>query len=169
MVSWTPISPATSLKASGAFRTTWTQPWPSPLIATVAGSGSTSSRVLGRWEAGCACAAGLLVFFKLHWRQASDYPHPPCQELLTSAASGLSSLANGHPSPGRQYWEYEFQQQPSQEECEGSSQSAVFEHFALMQRDSWEDIFRLLFWGSSSGTEGGRVLLPHPEGWDPPG
>uniref|UniRef100_A0A8C0DX00 Vitronectin n=1 Tax=Balaenoptera musculus TaxID=9771 RepID=A0A8C0DX00_BALMU len=60
-----------------------------------------------------ATVAGILVFFKLHWRQ---------------------------------YWEYEFQQQPSQEECEGSSQSAVFEHFALMQRDSWEDIFRLLFW-----------------------
>ncbi|XP_033703324.1 vitronectin isoform X1 [Tursiops truncatus] len=55
---------------------------------------------------------------------------------------------------GRQYWEYEFQQQPSQEECEGSSQSAVFKHFALLQRDSWEDIFRLLFWGSSSGGAG---------------
>ncbi|KAB1265378.1 Vitronectin [Camelus dromedarius] len=55
---------------------------------------------------------------------------------------------------GKQYWEYQFQQQPSQEECEGSSQSAVFEHFALMQRDSWEDIFKILFWGSSSGGVG---------------
>ncbi|XP_062969255.1 vitronectin [Cynocephalus volans] len=52
---------------------------------------------------------------------------------------------------GKQYWEYEFQQQPSQEECEGSSPSAVFEHFALLQRDSWEDIFELLFWGRPSG------------------
>ncbi|XP_042636408.1 vitronectin [Orycteropus afer afer] len=52
---------------------------------------------------------------------------------------------------GKQYWEYEFQQQPTQEECEGSSLSAVFAHFALMQRDSWENIFELLFWGRSSG------------------
>ncbi|XP_020038091.1 vitronectin [Castor canadensis] len=52
---------------------------------------------------------------------------------------------------GKQYWEYEFQHQPSQEECEGSSLSSVFEHFALLQRDSWEDIFELLFWGRSSG------------------
>ncbi|KAM4823677.1 vitronectin isoform X2 [Urocitellus parryii] len=52
---------------------------------------------------------------------------------------------------GKQYWEYEFQHQPSWEECEGSSMSAVFEHFALLQRDSWEDIFELLFWGRSSG------------------
>uniref|UniRef100_A0A8C9PK14 Vitronectin n=1 Tax=Spermophilus dauricus TaxID=99837 RepID=A0A8C9PK14_SPEDA len=52
---------------------------------------------------------------------------------------------------GKRYWEYEFQHQPSWEECEGSSMSAVFEHFALLQRDSWEDIFELLFWGRSSG------------------
>ncbi|ELV12088.1 vitronectin [Tupaia chinensis] len=52
---------------------------------------------------------------------------------------------------GKQYWEYEFQQQPSREECEGSSLSTVFEHFALMQRASWEDIFEILFWGRSSG------------------
>uniref|UniRef100_A0A8D1JNS3 SMB domain-containing protein n=1 Tax=Sus scrofa TaxID=9823 RepID=A0A8D1JNS3_PIG len=75
----------------------------------------------------------------------------PDQELLTSTASGLSSLAHGHPSPGKQYWEYVFQQQPSREECEGSSPSDVFAHFALMQRDSWEDIFRLLFWSHSFG------------------
>ncbi|XP_012304808.2 vitronectin [Aotus nancymaae] len=54
---------------------------------------------------------------------------------------------------GKQYWEYQFQHQPSREECEGSSLSAVFEQFAMMQRDSWEDIFELLFWGrSSAGT-----------------
>ncbi|CAH6785833.1 vitronectin [Phodopus roborovskii] len=51
---------------------------------------------------------------------------------------------------GKQYWEYEFQQQPSQEDCEGSSLSAVFKHFALLQRDSWENIFELLFWGRST-------------------
>ncbi|XP_035889253.1 vitronectin isoform X1 [Phyllostomus discolor] len=56
---------------------------------------------------------------------------------------------------GKQYWEYEFQQQPSRKECEGSALSTVFEHFALLQRDSWEDIFELLFWGRSPGMEGG--------------
>ncbi|XP_032284724.1 vitronectin [Phoca vitulina] len=55
---------------------------------------------------------------------------------------------------GRQYWEYEFQQQPSQEECEGSSLSAVFEHFALLQRDSWETLFELLFRSRPSGGAG---------------
>lgn len=87
----------------------------------------------------------------------------PDQELLTSTASGLSSLAHGHPSPGKQYWEYVFQQQPSREECEGSSPSDVFAHFALMQRDSWEDIFRLLFWSHSFGMEG-RPVLAFPAG-----
>lgn len=60
---------------------------------------------------------------------------------------------------GKQYWEYEFQHQPSQEECEGSSLSAVFEHFALLQRNSWEDIFELLFWGRSSGGAGQPQLI----------
>lgn len=85
------------------------------------------------------------------------YSHPH-RELPTCTALGLSSLAHGHPSPGNHYWEYVFQQQPSQEECEGGSQPAAFKHFALMQRDSWEDIFRLLFWGGPSGTEGGREV-----------
>lgn len=52
---------------------------------------------------------------------------------------------------GQQYWEYEFQQQPSREECEDSSLSTVFEHFAMMQRSGWEDIFELLFWNRRSG------------------
>ncbi|XP_019587033.1 vitronectin [Rhinolophus sinicus] len=60
---------------------------------------------------------------------------------------------------GKQYWEYEFQHQPSQEECEGSSLSAVFEHFVLLQRNSWEDIFELLFWGRSSGGAGQPQLI----------
>uniref|UniRef100_A0A2K5RZD7 Vitronectin n=1 Tax=Cebus imitator TaxID=2715852 RepID=A0A2K5RZD7_CEBIM len=60
---------------------------------------------------------------------------------------------------GKQYWEYQFQHQPSREECEGSSLSAVFEQFAMMQRDSWEDIFELLFWGrSSAGTRQPRFI-----------
>ncbi|XP_038614877.1 vitronectin [Tachyglossus aculeatus] len=52
---------------------------------------------------------------------------------------------------GKKYWQYEFHTQPSREECEGSSPSAVFEHYALLQRDSWEDIFQLLFWDSRPG------------------
>ncbi|XP_016057381.1 PREDICTED: vitronectin [Miniopterus natalensis] len=54
---------------------------------------------------------------------------------------------------GKQYWVYEFQQQPSQEECEGSSLSAVFGHFVMLQRDSWRDIFEF-FWGRSLGGAG---------------
>ncbi|XP_036264441.1 vitronectin [Pipistrellus kuhlii] len=52
---------------------------------------------------------------------------------------------------GKQYWEYEFQQQPSREECEDSSVSAVFEHFAMMQLAGWEDIFEVLFGSRPSG------------------
>ncbi|XP_004433444.1 PREDICTED: vitronectin [Ceratotherium simum simum] len=55
---------------------------------------------------------------------------------------------------GKQYWEYQFQHQPSQEECEGGSLSTVFEHFVLLQQPTWEDIFKLLFWDSSSGGAG---------------
>lgn len=91
----------------------------------------------------------------------------PCPGLELLTASGLSSLAHAHPSPGKQYWEYEFQQQPSREECEDSSLSAVFEHFAVMRRAGWEDIFELLFWNRPSGMEGGQVLFPLQEGWDP--
>lgn len=169
MVSWTPITPATSLKASVAFQTTWTQPWPSLLIATVAGSGSTFSRVLGQWGRGGGGAGGRAVFFHTSLGTGLRLCPPHCQELLTSIASGLPSLAHAHPFSGKQYWEYHFQQQPSQEECEGSSLSTVFEHFALMQQHTWEDIFRLLFRDTSSGMEGGQVLLPPQEGWDPLG
>lgn len=70
---------------------------------------------------------------------------------LALPAHSYSGRERAYFFKGKQYWEYEFQLQPSQEECEGSSMSAVFEHFALLQRDSWEDIFELLFWGRSSG------------------
>ncbi|XP_057631651.1 vitronectin [Chionomys nivalis] len=60
---------------------------------------------------------------------------------------------------GREYWEYEFQQQPSQEDCEGSSLSTVFERFALLHRGRWDNIFELLFWDSSSeGTSGPQFI-----------
>lgn len=70
--------------------------------------------------------------------------------------------------PGKKYWEYQFQQQPSQEECEGISRSAVFEHFALMHRDIWTDLFKLLFWGETSGTEQGAGLPSISAGLGPP-
>ncbi|XP_074119779.1 vitronectin [Sminthopsis crassicaudata] len=63
---------------------------------------------------------------------------------------------------GNQYWEYEFQQQPSQEECEGSTMSTVFEHFAVLQRDSWSSIFELLFGDDESeGTRGPWLIQDH--------
>ncbi|KAM9597962.1 vitronectin [Trichechus inunguis] len=70
---------------------------------------------------------------------------------LALPAHSYSGRERAYFFKGKQYWEYTFQQQPSQEECEGSSLSAVFARFALMHRDSWEDIFELLFWGRSLG------------------
>lgn len=45
---------------------------------------------------------------------------------------------------GSQYWQYEFTQQPSRSECLGSSPSELFTQYAVLQDDSWEEIFRLL-------------------------
>jgi len=51
---------------------------------------------------------------------------------------------------GKYYWSYDFAHQPTQAECEKSSPSTVFNHYAFMNRDSWEDIFLSLF-GSRMG------------------
>ncbi|XP_061461150.1 vitronectin isoform X2 [Rhineura floridana] len=48
----------------------------------------------------------------------------------------------------RKYWSYDFANQPSREECEGTYPSLVFDHYAVLQEDSWEEIFRVLFGGS---------------------
>ncbi|KFW10762.1 Vitronectin, partial [Fulmarus glacialis] len=48
------------------------------------------------------------------------------------------------------YWSYDFAHQPTQADCEKSSPSAVFNHYAFMNRDSWEDVFQLLFGGRMS-------------------
>ncbi|XP_006891135.1 PREDICTED: vitronectin [Elephantulus edwardii] len=64
---------------------------------------------------------------------------------------------------GKQYWQYEFHNQPTREECEYSSMSTVFEHFALMQRSSWENIFEFLFWGGLSGGASEPMLIS--QGW----
>ncbi|KFV71946.1 Vitronectin, partial [Struthio camelus australis] len=43
------------------------------------------------------------------------------------------------------YWSYDFAHQPTQADCEKSSPSTVFRHYAFLNRDSWEDIFHILF------------------------
>ncbi|XP_077167970.1 vitronectin [Paroedura picta] len=49
---------------------------------------------------------------------------------------------------GKQYWSYDFDKQPSRKDCEETSPSVVFDHFAVLQEDSWEEIFMELFGGS---------------------
>ncbi|XP_011358379.1 vitronectin [Pteropus vampyrus] len=78
---------------------------------------------------------------------------------LALPAHSYSGQERAYFFKGKQYWEYKFQHQPSREECEGGSPSAVFEHFALLQRDIWENIFELLFWGRSSGGAGQPQLI----------
>ncbi|NXY23741.1 VTNC protein, partial [Atrichornis clamosus] len=56
------------------------------------------------------------------------------------------------------YWSYDFAQQPTQADCEKSSPSTVFNHYAFMNRDSWEDVFQLLFGGRMSGASGPRYI-----------
>ncbi|XP_058019770.1 vitronectin [Ahaetulla prasina] len=52
---------------------------------------------------------------------------------------------------GSRYWSYDFAHQPSRAECEQTSPSLVFDHYAVLKHDSWEEIFRLLFGGSRPG------------------
>ncbi|XP_054858047.1 vitronectin [Eublepharis macularius] len=49
---------------------------------------------------------------------------------------------------GKHYWSYDFANQPSREDCEETSPSLVFDHFAHLVDDSWEEIFLELFGGS---------------------
>ncbi|NXK49376.1 VTNC protein, partial [Chauna torquata] len=56
------------------------------------------------------------------------------------------------------YWSYDFAQQPTQAECEKSSPSTVFNHYAFMNRDSWEDIFQVLFGSRMIGVSGPRYI-----------
>uniref|UniRef100_A0A8C9UB78 Vitronectin n=1 Tax=Serinus canaria TaxID=9135 RepID=A0A8C9UB78_SERCA len=52
------------------------------------------------------------------------------------------------------YWSYDFAQQPTQADCEKSSPSTVFKHYAFMNRDSWEDVFQILFGSRMPGANG---------------
>uniref|UniRef100_A0A8C6X119 Vitronectin n=1 Tax=Naja naja TaxID=35670 RepID=A0A8C6X119_NAJNA len=52
---------------------------------------------------------------------------------------------------GSRYWSYDFAYQPSRAECEQTSPSLVFDHYAMLKHDSWEEVFRLLFGGSQAG------------------
>ncbi|KFU87713.1 Vitronectin [Chaetura pelagica] len=56
------------------------------------------------------------------------------------------------------YWSYDFANQPTQADCEKSSPSTVFNHYAFMNRDSWEDIFEMLFGGRNVGASGPRYI-----------
>nr|XP_056721325.1 vitronectin [Euleptes europaea] len=48
---------------------------------------------------------------------------------------------------GKHYWSYDFEKQPSHKDCQETSPSLVFDHFALLLDDSWEEIFMELFGG----------------------
>ncbi|NWH80997.1 VTNC protein, partial [Piaya cayana] len=56
------------------------------------------------------------------------------------------------------YWSYDFANQPTQADCENSSPSAVFKHYAFMNRDSWEDVFHILFGGRMVGASRRRYI-----------
>ncbi|XP_032072931.1 vitronectin isoform X2 [Thamnophis elegans] len=59
---------------------------------------------------------------------------------------------------GSRYWSYDFAHQPSRAECEQTSPSLVFGHYAGLKQDSWEEVFRLLFGGGRPG-EASRARL----------
>ncbi|NXS43792.1 VTNC protein, partial [Balaeniceps rex] len=59
---------------------------------------------------------------------------------------------------GKYYWSYDFAQQPTQADCEKSSPSEVFNHYAFMNRDSWEDVFQLLFGSRMTGAGSRRYI-----------
>ncbi|KAM8991444.1 vitronectin isoform 1-T2 [Ara ararauna] len=56
------------------------------------------------------------------------------------------------------YWSYDFANQPTQADCEKSSPSTVFNHYAFMNRDSWEDVFQILFGGRMTGASSPRYI-----------
>ncbi|NWR79927.1 VTNC protein, partial [Centropus unirufus] len=56
------------------------------------------------------------------------------------------------------YWSYGFANQPTQADCEKSSPSAVFNHYARMNRDSWEDVFQILFGSRMIGASSRRYI-----------
>ncbi|OXB73387.1 UNVERIFIED_CONTAM: hypothetical protein H355_017041 [Colinus virginianus] len=59
---------------------------------------------------------------------------------------------------GKNYWSYDFAHQPTQAECDTSSPSTVFNHYAFMNRGSWEDIFSSLFGSRRVGASGPRPI-----------
>ncbi|NXN96869.1 VTNC protein, partial [Rhinopomastus cyanomelas] len=58
----------------------------------------------------------------------------------------------------KSYWSYDFAHQPTQADCENSSPSTVFNHYVFMNRDSWEDVFQILFGGRRTGASGPRYI-----------
>ncbi|XP_053313062.1 vitronectin [Spea bombifrons] len=60
---------------------------------------------------------------------------------------------------GNRYWQYEFKNQPTWEECLETEPSELFTHYVRIQDNSLENLFELLFgiWKKSS-TEGPRYI-----------
>ncbi|NWH59512.1 VTNC protein, partial [Geococcyx californianus] len=56
------------------------------------------------------------------------------------------------------YWSYDFANQPTQADCEKSSPSTVFNHYVFMNRDSWEDVFQILFGSRMIGASRRRYI-----------
>nr|XP_006641129.1 PREDICTED: vitronectin [Lepisosteus oculatus] len=63
---------------------------------------------------------------------------------------------------GDQYYQYEFRQQPSQEECSRMAPSTLFTRYTALKIDSFEDLFSFLFHNSprpgQSSSSGPRSL-----------
>ncbi|XP_073472705.1 vitronectin [Aquarana catesbeiana] len=95
----------------------------------------------------------------------SDYPrdiHVGFKNIPNDIDAAFALPANNYQGKerayffkGRQYWQYEFTQQPTREECLGSPPSELFTRYAAMQDDSSEDIFSLLFgqWFTGNSAE----------------
>lgn len=64
---------------------------------------------------------------------------------------------------GKKYWSYDFVKQPSREECEQTSPSLVFDNYARLHEDSWEEFFQFILGGlRQSGAIGPRFIS---RGW----
>ncbi|NXR03487.1 VTNC protein, partial [Sagittarius serpentarius] len=97
------------------------------------------------FKVGRSLAAGLAVLLSPPW-------HPPSMHTQ----SGCQIPPN--PCGYKYYWSYDFAHQPTQADCEKSSPSAVFNHYVFMNRDSWEDIFQILFGGRMTGASSPRYI-----------
>ncbi|XP_078082030.1 vitronectin a [Mustelus asterias] len=64
---------------------------------------------------------------------------------LAVPASNIDGNERAYFFKGNSYWEYTFQNQPSQRDCARSSISIPFERYTDFMDDSWEDFFVRIF------------------------